>query len=78
MYSTITPAGRTIIIEELIPSCEMGSRTQVAMEQNFQNLSVYEADDQIIIALDFGTTVSGGELAHSSCDDPADSCILPS
>jgi hypothetical protein len=29
-----------------------------AMEEKFQDLAVFESDDQIIIALDFGTTVS--------------------
>lgn len=27
------------------------------MEQDFQDLAVFETDDQIIVALDFGTTV---------------------
>jgi hypothetical protein len=34
------------------------------MEKRFQDLAVFEADDQIIIALDFGTTVSKRPLAH--------------
>lgn len=33
------------------------ARNQAAMESDFEDLAVFEADDQIIIALDFGTTV---------------------